>query len=70
MATSSEEGGSLIFGSFAAHLRAAYPASAAVFDGMAAEERSHGQKLIDLHIHRFEDHILLLRCDHVAGYYD
>lgn len=70
MAISSEEEGSRIFGSFAAHLRAAYPASAAVFDGMAAKERSHGQKLIDLHIRRFGDHIPLLRRDDVAGYYD
>ncbi|MDA8741102.1 rubrerythrin family protein, partial [Rhodobacteraceae bacterium] len=46
MAISSEEEGSRIFGSFAAYLRAAYPASAAVFDGMAAKERSHGQKLM------------------------
>ena len=70
MAISSEEEGSRIFGSFAARLRAAYPASAAVFEGMAAKERSHGQKLIDLHVCRFGDHIPLLRRDHVAGYYD
>ena len=67
---SSEEEDSRIFRSFAAHLRAAYPASAAVFDGMASEEDSHRQQLIDLHIRRFGDHIPLLRRDHVAGYYE
>ena len=70
LAISSEEEDSRIFRSFAAHLRAAYPASAAVFDGMASEEDSHRQQLIDLHIRRFGDHIPLLRRDHVAGYYE
>ena len=70
LAISSEEEDARIFRSFAAHLRAAYPASAAVFDGMATEEDSHRQQLIDLHILRFGDHIPLLRRDHVAGYYE
>lgn len=70
LAISSEEEDARIFRSFAAHLRAAYPASAVVFDGMATEEYSHRQQLIDLHILRFGDHIPLLRRYHVAGYYE
>ena len=39
LAISSEEEDGKIYAAYAAKLRAQYPASAAVFDGMAAEER-------------------------------
>ncbi|MFN3577186.1 MAG: ferritin family protein, partial [Tabrizicola sp.] len=53
LAISSEEDDARIYRSFAERLRADYPASAAVFEGMAKEEDGHRQRLIDLHRARF-----------------
>ena len=69
LAISSEEDDAAIYRSFAQTLRADYPASAAVFDGMAAEEDGHRQRLIDLFRVRFGEVIPLIRREHVAGYY-
>lgn len=69
LAISSEEDDAAIYRSFAQSLRAEYPASAAVFDGMAIEEDSHRQRLIDLFRVRFGEVIPLIRREHVAGYY-
>ena len=69
LAISSEEDDSRIYRSYAAHLRAGYPASAALFDGMAAEEDGHRKRLIDLHRTRFGEMIPLIRREHVAGYH-
>lgn len=69
LAISSEEDDARIYRSYAERLRAEFPASAAVFDGMAAEEDGHRQQLIDLHRARFGDVIPLIRREHVAGHY-
>jgi erythrin-vacuolar iron transport family protein len=69
LAISSEEDDARIYRSYAQRLRADYPASAALFDGMAMEEDTHRQRLIDLHQGRFGDVIPLIRREHVAGYY-
>lgn len=69
LAISSEEDDAQIYRSYGERLRADYPASAAVFDGMAQEEDIHRQRLIDLHRHRFGDVIPLIRREHVAGHY-
>jgi rubrerythrin len=69
LAISSEEDDARIYRTYAAGLRADYPASAAVFDGMAAEEDGHRQRLIDLHATRFGEVIPLIRREHVAGFY-
>jgi erythrin-vacuolar iron transport family protein len=69
LAIASEEDDAAIYRTYAHRLRADYPASASLFDGMAAEEDSHRQRLIDLHQHRFGDVIPLIRREHVAGYY-
>lgn len=69
LAISSEEDDARIYRSFAERLRGDFPASAAVFDGMAKEEDQHRQRLIDLHQSRFGDVIPLLRREHVAGFY-
>jgi erythrin-vacuolar iron transport family protein len=69
LAISSEEDDARIYRSFAEMLRADYPASAVVFDGMAKEEDGHRQRLIDLHRSRFGEVIPLIRREHVAGYY-
>ena len=69
LAISSEEDDARIYRQYAAQMRADYPASAAVFDGMAAEEDAHRQRLIDQHRARFGDVIPLIRREHVSGFY-
>lgn len=69
LAISSEEDDARIYRGYAESLRTQYPASAAVFDGMAAEEDGHRQRLIDLHKDRFGEVIPLIRREHVSGYY-
>ncbi|WP_444667524.1 iron exporter MbfA [Cereibacter changlensis] len=67
LAISSEEDDARIYRGYAERLRAEYPASAAVFEGMAAEEDGHRQRLIELHRRRFGETIPLIRREHVAG---
>ena len=69
LAISSEEDDAQIYRSFAERLRADFPASAAVFDGMAVEEDEHRRRLIELHRDRFGEVIPLIRREHVAGFY-
>jgi erythrin-vacuolar iron transport family protein len=69
LAISSEEDDARIYRSYAEMLRAEYPASAAIFDGMAVEENEHRRRLIDLHSARFGDVIPLIRREHVSGFY-
>jgi rubrerythrin len=69
LAISAEEDDARIYRSYAERLRTPYPASAAVFDGMAAEEDGHRRRLIDLHDARFGPVIPLIRREHVAGFY-
>lgn len=69
LAISSEEDDERIYRSYADRLRDDYPASAAVFDGMAAEEVEHRRRLIDLHRQRYGETIPLIRREHVTGYF-
>ncbi len=69
LAIASEEDDAQIYRTYAERLRAGYPASAAVFDGMAAEEDEHRRRLIAKHRERFGDFIPLIRREHVSGYY-
>lgn len=69
LAISSEEDDAQIYRGYAATLRDEYPASAKVFEGMAAEEDTHRQALIELHQTRFGPTIPLIRREHVAGFY-
>ncbi|MFT5341660.1 MAG: rubrerythrin [Paracoccaceae bacterium] len=69
LAISSEEDDARIYRGYAETLRADYPASARIFEGMAAEEDTHRTLLIDLHQTRFGSTIPLIRREHVAGYY-
>jgi rubrerythrin len=69
LAISSEEDDARIYRSYAEELRKEFPASADVFDGMAVEEDTHRQRLIDMHSTRFGNVIPLIRREHVAGYY-
>jgi rubrerythrin len=69
LAISSEEDDASIYRLYAQRLRADYPASAQVFDGMAAEEDIHRRRLIEVHRARFGEVIPLIRREHVAGFY-
>ncbi|MCX7324409.1 MAG: rubrerythrin family protein [Hyphomicrobiales bacterium] len=69
LAISSEEEDSSIYALYASRLRDGYPASAAVFDAMAAEENEHRRRLIDLYRARYGDLILPIRREHVADFY-
>ncbi len=69
LAISSEEDDARIYRGYAETLRAEFPASARLFDGMAAEEDEHRARLIALHKARFGPAIPLIRREHVAGYY-
>jgi len=69
LAISSEEDDASIYRGYGERLRADYPASAAIFDEMAAEEDTHRQRLIELHRVRFGEVIPLIRREHVSGYY-
>ncbi len=69
LAISSEEDDAQIYRGYAESLRAEFPDTAAVFDGMAAEEDEHRKRLIDLHVKRFGPTIPLIRREHVSGYY-
>lgn len=69
LAISSEEDDARIYRGYAEILREDYPASAAIFDGMAEEEDTHRRRLIDLHRARFGEVIPLIRREHVSGFY-
>jgi erythrin-vacuolar iron transport family protein len=69
LAISSEEDDAHIYRTYAERLRGDYPASAAIFDGMAAEEDGHRRRLIAKHRERFGEFIPLVRREHVSGYY-
>ena len=69
LAISSEEDDARIYRGYAELLRADYPASAKLFEGMAAEEDQHRARLFDLHVSRFGPTVPLIRREHVAGYY-
>ena len=45
-----------------------YPASAAVFTEMAAEENGHRSQLIDMFVSKFGEHIPLIRRQDIRGY--
>ena len=68
LAISAEEEDERTYADYAEQLRATFPASAAVFDGMRAEETSHRARLIDLYRQRFGDHIPLIRREDVRGF--
>ena len=68
LAISLEEEDERIYADYADGLRAAYPASAAMFDGMREEESSHRARLIEVYRGRFGDHIPLIRRQDVRGF--
>ncbi len=68
LAIGAEEEDGRIYADFAEGLRENYPASARVFDEMAAEENEHRRSLIDLFVSKFGQHIPLIRRQDVRGF--
>ena len=68
LAISLEEEDERVYADFAEGLRQDFPASAAVFDGMQAEESGHRRRLIELYRAKFGDHIPLIRRQDVKGF--
>ncbi|MBA4789698.1 MAG: rubrerythrin family protein [Rhizobiales bacterium] len=69
LAISSEEDDGRIYTDYAEAVRADYPATAQMLEGMSAEENRHRQALIAEFRRRFGEHIPLIRREHVSGYY-
>jgi len=63
-----EEEDSRIYNEFASQLKETYPATAAVFQGMCAEEEDHCKRLTELYHQKFGEHIPLLRRQDVRGF--
>jgi len=68
LAISAEEEDSRIYTEYAARLSPIYPGSAALFEGMAAEENEHRRRLLDLYVTRFGAHLVPIRREHVRGF--
>jgi rubrerythrin len=68
LAIALEEEDSRIYLEYAEGLRENYPASAKVFEEMAAEENEHRRWLIDLFRQKFGEHIPLIRRGDVRGF--
>jgi rubrerythrin len=69
LAISSEEEDGRIYTAYAEMLRAQYPASAAIFEGMAQEEDEHRRRLIEAYRARFGEFIVPIRREHVADFF-
>ncbi|MEW5421072.1 iron exporter MbfA [Amorphus sp. 3PC139-8] len=69
LAISSEVEDREIYMTFAEHLKEEFPSTAAVFEGMASEERGHYQRLLALYHEKFGKAVLPIRRQDVAGFY-
>ncbi len=68
LAVAAEEEDGRIYSEFATRLAADYPGSAALFEGMAAEEDEHRRRLLDLYVARFGKRLVPIRREHVRGF--
>ena len=68
LAIASEEEDSRIYRHFALRLRGSYPASAAVFDAMAAEEEDHRRRLLTLFERKFGKTLPYITRQDVRGF--
>jgi len=68
LAISLEEEDERVYSDFAEGLRHDFPATAAMFDGMRAEESTHRRRLIELYQSKFGEHIPLVRRQDVKGF--
>lgn len=68
LAVAAEEEDGAIYSEFATRLADTYPGSAALFEGMAAEEDEHRRRLLDLYVERFGKRLVPIRREHVRGF--
>ena len=68
LAIANEEEDSRIYATFAMRLRADFPATAAVFDGMSAEEDGHRRSLLALYEAKFGRELPLITRQDVRGF--
>ncbi|MDB5529881.1 MAG: rubrerythrin family protein [Devosia sp.] len=68
LAVTAEEEDGRIYSEFASRLAALYPGSAAIFEGMAAEEDGHRRRLLDLYVERFGMRLVPIRREDVRGF--
>src|SRR5579864_3599725 len=68
LAISLEEEDERVYADYAERLRADFPASAAVLDGMRQEESVHRARLLERYRLRFGDHVPLIRRQDVRGF--
>ncbi len=68
LAVAAEEEDGRIYAAYAEKLRAHYPSTAAVFDGMAEEEDGHRRRLLDLYVEKFGKQLVPIRREHVTGF--
>ena len=68
LAVAAEEEDGAIYAEIAEKLRGKYPATASIFDGMAAEEDGHRQRLLDLYVARFGPRLVPIRRENVRGF--
>ena len=68
LAITAEEEDSHIYRDFAESLRKDFPASAELFEKMAAEEDGHRHRLTELYRRKFGEHIPLIRRQDVRGF--
>jgi rubrerythrin len=68
LAIALEEEDERVYADYAEAVRETFPATAAVFDGMRAEETRHRQRLLELFRQKFGEHIPLIRRQDVKGF--
>ena len=68
LAIANEEEDASIYAAYAEKLRADYPGSAKLFEGMAAEENEHRRQLFTLYRERFGETLVPIRREHVRGF--
>ncbi len=69
LAIANEQEDSQIYQVFADSIRTDFPASAAMFDEMAEDEREHRTMLFDLYRSKFGEHMPPIRREDVRGFY-
>ncbi len=69
LSVAAEEEDGRIYAAYADKIRDTYPASAKIFEGMAEEEDTHRQRLLDLYKQKFGDTLIPIRREHVRGFF-
>lgn len=68
LAIGAEEEDGRIYAAYADKIRESFPASAKIFDGMAAEEDEHRRRLLELYKRQHGDKLVPIRREHVRGF--